>query len=110
MIPLTGESMLLQGRALAGLEQPEEAGKAFRQSLAFAAASGTLNLQWQALSELAALDAAAGDGEAAAQHRAAARETILRLAEGLSDPGLRQSFLGQAAVKEVLEKAGEVSP
>ncbi len=110
MIPLTSESMLLQGRALIGLERFDEAAQAFAQSLEMAEGGHSPNLQWQALAQLAALDARLGDHESAGRRWADAREIIIQLADGLSDPALRESFLGQATVRQVLETAGPVSP
>jgi tetratricopeptide (TPR) repeat protein len=106
MKPNLIEGLLLQGKALAALEELEEARDSLREAAEVAEAIGQRQLLWQALATLAEVETEVGNIAAAETARGRAREVIDYIADHAGDDGLRESFLALPEVQSVLSKQG----
>jgi tetratricopeptide (TPR) repeat protein len=91
-----------KGIVLVELGRNEEALHALISACSLAKESGSnLNL-WPALSTLADLSSALAQHDEADAHRRQARLIVEEIAEGLRELGLRESFLDQPRVRELM--------
>jgi tetratricopeptide (TPR) repeat protein len=102
--------LLARGRALAGLGRPAEARQVFETARVEMAAKGFEAGLWEVEAELAALHHAAGDPLPASELSRSAAAHLTAVADGLSDLGLKESFLAQPRVRSILELAASLAP
>jgi tetratricopeptide (TPR) repeat protein len=96
------EALLVQGRALAALDELEEAANSLREAARLAEETGQRRLLWQILATLAEVETRQGNAAAAQTARGRAREVIDYIANHAGDSGLRESFLALPEVQSVL--------
>jgi class 3 adenylate cyclase/tetratricopeptide (TPR) repeat protein len=96
------EALLVQGRALAALDELEGAAAALREAAQVAEEIGQRRLLWQILAVLAEVETRQGNAAAAQTARGRAREVIDYIARHAGDSGLRESFLALPEVQSVL--------
>ncbi len=99
---LLPDALLLKGKGLFDLGRHEAAGEALGQAREAAEALGARRTMWQIAAALVELATATGDEAAAASHRLEAEEMIGYIVEHTRSSTLKESFLGQEAVRKVL--------
>jgi class 3 adenylate cyclase/tetratricopeptide (TPR) repeat protein len=104
--PLTSvdipEVMRWQASALLGLVRIEEAHRVLTEACSLARNSGSKLHLWVILSDLAEIDSKLGNQEAAGANRREARIIVEQIADSVREVGLRDSFLNQPRVRELM--------
>jgi hypothetical protein len=98
------EALLVQGNALAAMEELGQAGDALREAARVAEGIGHRRLLWQILAVLAKVETNQGNIALAQAARDRAREIIDYIADHAGDDELRKSFLALPEVLSVLAK------
>jgi ATP/maltotriose-dependent transcriptional regulator MalT len=97
------QALYVQGQALLGLDETEEAQARLAEARAEAEAMGARRMLWQILAALAEIESRRGHVAEAENLRAQAREVIAFIADHAGTPELRASFLNLPDVRAVLE-------
>ena len=103
--PLQGQLLLTRARALLGLSRSAEAEAAFRASYDEMVHQGIDSGLWEVEAEWARVMVAEGKAREASRLLASAAAHVRAVAEGLSELGLADRFLGQAHVRRILDEA-----
>jgi tetratricopeptide (TPR) repeat protein len=98
------EALLVQGKALAALEELEGAGDALREAAWVAEEIGQRRLIWQILAVLAEVETKQENRAGAGTARGRAREVINYIADHAGGDELRESFLVMPKVQSVLAR------
>jgi class 3 adenylate cyclase/tetratricopeptide (TPR) repeat protein len=98
------ESLLLRGKALLALNEPEAARAAFLEAQKVGEKTGAKRMLWQVLWELSQLDTAVGNATNAGLYRQQAQEIVTYIADHTGSEELRASFLSLPEVRSVLAK------
>lgn len=98
------EALLVQGKALAALEELEQAGDTLREAAQVAEGIGDRRLLWQIQAALAEVETKQGNIAVAQTAFGRAREVIDYIADHAGDDELRESFLALPEVLSVLSK------
>ena len=93
-----------QAKALIGLGQKEEGFQYLRTAYADAQELNQLWMLWQTLLEMAEIEMSRGELQEADSHMAQAVEIVTNIADHISQPGLRESFLSRSDIPQLLEK------
>jgi predicted ATPase len=96
------EALLVQGKALAAMEELEGAREALREAAEVAEEIRYRRSLWQILAVLAEVETKRGNATAAGTARGRAREIIDYIAEHAGEDGLRETFLAMPEVQSVL--------
>jgi len=98
-----GMILTYRGAILRNLGRTDEARPTLHRALHQIEAHRLGAAAWRALAELAELEADAGEGAEAAQHRREAGDWLRTIAVGLKEPRLRRTFEATAAFRRVVE-------
>lgn len=96
------EPLLVQGKALTALNDPDRAGELLREARAVAAKIGQRRVLWQILAALVEIEAQQGNSGKARIYRQEARSIVEYIADHNASDELRSSFLSMPAVKSLL--------
>jgi tetratricopeptide (TPR) repeat protein len=96
------EVLRWKGKALHGLGRLDESLQVLLQARALAQGSDCNLHLWPTLADLAEVHAQLGDPEAAQADRAEAKRIVEQIADSLREIGLRESFLSQPRVRELM--------
>jgi class 3 adenylate cyclase/tetratricopeptide (TPR) repeat protein len=99
------DALMLKALALRAVDAGEQARQALEEARQEAESLSSRRILWRILSTQSAWEREAGRGEQANRLDLRAAETIAYIAEHISQPDLRQSFLTQPAVAAVLARA-----
>jgi len=95
----------LRAGILAARKQPDAAIETLKTALESARAFGNPTQLWKTYWALAGLLADSGNESQARLHYAAARKVVETVADGLTDPALKEGFLQASPIRAVLSKA-----
>ena len=98
--------LLLKGRALEGLNRIEEAVTVLNEAYLLATEQHSRRSLWPILYAMARLETVRSNQEAAARLHGEARQTIQYIADHISSPALKQSFLNLPQVRQVIGAVG----
>jgi len=96
------ELLRWKGHALFALGRPDEAHQVLTEACSLAEASGSNLHLWPILTGLATVNSKLGKHKEAKANREKARQIVETIADGLNEIGLRESFLNQARVQELM--------
>jgi tetratricopeptide (TPR) repeat protein len=99
------ELLWLQGKAYLGLEQVEQAKAVLMEAKKVAEYTGERTILWQILATLSDLEMNSGNQSEAEMLNSQAREIITFIADHIGSESLRDSFLTQPAVEQVMMKS-----
>jgi predicted Zn-dependent protease len=97
------EVLRWKGRALLGLDRLEQAQQILQEARVRAESTGSNLHLWPVLADLARVNAKLGDADQAEADRREARRVAGQLADSLDEIGLRETFLGQARIRDLMD-------
>jgi tetratricopeptide (TPR) repeat protein len=95
-------AMQRKADALIGLGRLDEAHQTLTEAGSLAEKMGSRHHLWSILMGLATVNSKLGNPGEAKANRGKARQIVMKIAEGLNEVGLRESFLNQARVQELM--------
>ncbi len=106
MKKIEGRFLRLLGEVQMKHNEPDNSIRSLSEAILMLKEVGNPRQLWQAHASLASVYGKLGRGAEAREQWGAAADAIHKMTNGLSEPELREGFLGAKAIREILSNAG----